>query len=178
MSALASLTTTTEKNDLYRFKQNYRIEYQTLILDVVEIVLKLLPCILDRSSIRIFDLRPARQTRRDQMTLFVIRNFFRQLRNKMRPFRPRSHEVHLTAKNIPALRYLVDTKLTNNPAHSSGAIVVRAGPDRASLFSINAHRAKFHHHKAATVLSHSFLFVENRSTRIELDQNGRDDCHR
>src|SRR4030088_848252 len=97
------------------------------------------------------------------MPLFVVGNLFRKLRNEVGPLRTRSDKVHLTAKNIPELRYLIDAKFTNYASHSRGAIVVRTSPYRAGFFRIHSHRAKLHYHESAAVFSYALLLVKNGS---------------
>jgi len=69
------LCASAKQDRLDRFEQNRRVERQALVLDVVKIVLQFLPGVLDRSAVRILDLRPAREPGRDQMALFVEGNF-------------------------------------------------------------------------------------------------------
>src|SRR5207248_7309366 len=76
----------TEKNRLDRLEENCRIEREALILDVVKIVLQLLSRILNRSAIRILDLCPAGESRRDQMSLLVVGNLCGELSNEVRAF--------------------------------------------------------------------------------------------
>ena len=103
-------TAAAEENNLHRFKQDYCVEHQTLVLDVIEIILKLLARILNRSSVGIFNLRPAGQSRRDQMALFVVRNFLRKLRNKVWPL-GRGPTKSIRREKIPELWDLVYAKL-------------------------------------------------------------------
>src|SRR5881409_3528739 len=72
----------------------------------------------------------------------------------MRTFRTWANEVHLAAKDVPELWYLVDAKLANHTADAGGAVVIRAGPDRPGFLRVGTHRAKLHHHKRAAVFSH------------------------
>src|SRR6476660_5208194 len=97
------------------------------------------------------------------MSLFVIRNLIRKLRDKVWAFRSRTNETHLTAQNIPKLRYLIDSNLANDAPNARGSIVTFACPYRSRFFSVNSHGAKLHQNKCMTVLAHSFLLIENRA---------------
>src|SRR5205085_5863935 len=94
-SCLPSAPAAPEQDRLDRLEQDHGIKYQALILDVVEIVLQLLPRVFDGRTVRVFDLRPAGQTGRDQMALLVERNLLSELFDEVRPFRPGADEVHL-----------------------------------------------------------------------------------
>src|ERR1043166_1039452 len=96
----------------------------------------------------------------------------------MRTLGTRADEIHIAAKNVPELRYLIDAKFANDLADARGAIVIFAGPDRSGFLGVSAHRAKLHHCKKPAVFPHAFLLVENRSARIQLDQDRRDDSNR
>ena len=63
------------------------------------------------------------------MTLFVIRNFLRELGDKMLALGTGSNEVHLATKDIPELRYLIDAKLADDFADARRAIIISAGFD-------------------------------------------------
>src|SRR4029434_9998609 len=103
----------------------------------------------NRSAIGIFDLRPTSQARRDQVSLLVIINLLRQLRDKVRALRTRADEIHIAAQDAPKLRNLVDANLAYDPADTSHAIVTATGPNGSVFFGIDAHRTKLHHRKSA-----------------------------
>src|SRR2546430_7425795 len=106
------------------------------------------------------------------MSLLVIRNLFRELRNEMWPLRSRTDKVHIAPQNVPELRNLIDADFANDAPHARHAIVAVAGPNGTVLFRICAHRAELHQRERSTVLTNAFLLVENWSARIDLDQNG------
>src|ERR1043166_2880731 len=159
------------KQDYFdRLKDDDCVENQTLVLDVKKIVLKFLTRIFDRRAVRILDLRPTRQTRRDQMSLFVKRNLLGQLGHEVRTFRTWSNKTHLAFQNVPELRYLIDTNLANDAPDARRARIAFARPNRTTLFSVDAHRSKLRQDKRATVLADAFLLVKDRPARLELDQ--------
>src|SRR6185503_5280821 len=79
-----SLGPSPKQNDLDRLKQDDRIKNQTVILDVEKVVLKFLARVFNRGAVRILDLRPTGQSRRDQMSLFVVGDLLRELGHEVR----------------------------------------------------------------------------------------------
>src|ERR1051326_6891934 len=151
------------KQDYFdRLKENDCVQDQPLVLDVEKIVLKFLTSIFDCRAVWILDLRPTRQTRCDQMSLFVKRNLFGQLGHEVRTFRAWSNKAHLALQDVPELRYLIDTNLANDAADSRRARVSFTGPNRTVLLGVNSHRSKLCQYKRAAVLTDSFLLVEDR----------------
>src|SRR5712691_3104079 len=166
-----SSSSAAQQNRLDRLKHDNRVECQALVLDVVKLVLQLLPRVFDRRAVRIFDLRPAGQARRDQMSLFVIRNFLRQLRHEMRALRTRADKAHVAAQDVPELRDLVHANLAYEATHARHAIVFCLRPDGAVFLGVAAHRTKLHQREHAAVAAHALLSVKDWSARIEFDQN-------
>src|SRR5881227_2773232 len=109
------------------------------------------------------------------MSLLVIRNLFRELRNEMWPLRSRTDKVHVAAQNVPELRNLVDADFANDAPHARHAIVAVARPNGSVLFSISAHRAELHQRERATVFTNALLSVKNRTARVNFDQNRGDE---
>src|SRR5689334_15220473 len=83
-ACVPSTSAATEDDRLNGLEQNRRVEREALVLDVVEIVLQLLPRVFNRSAVRIFNLRPARQAGSDQVPLLVERNLLGELRDEVR----------------------------------------------------------------------------------------------
>src|SRR5262245_37449703 len=163
------------KQDYFdRLKDNDCVQNQTLVLDVEKIVLKFLTSIFDRRSIRILDLRPASQTRRDQMSLFVKRDLLGQLGHEVRAFRTWSNKAHLAFQDVPELRYLINANLANDAPHARRAGIAFTGPNRTILFGVNSHRSKLCQHKRAAVLADAFLLVEDGPARLQFDQHSRE----
>src|ERR1044071_4329846 len=103
------------------------------------------------------------------MSLLVKRNLLGQLGHEMRTLRTWTNEAHLTLQDVPELRDLVHAYLANDATNARRARVFLAGPNWSILFGVNSHRAKLCQHKRVAVLTYSFLFVENCSTRFQLD---------
>src|SRR5207253_3469422 len=112
-SPLNRLRSLSKQNRLNRLEQNRGIECQILVLDVIEIVLQFLSGIVDRCAVRILDLRPTCQARRDQMPLFVVGDLLRQLLDKVRTLSPWAAKVHVAAQDVPELWDLIDPNLTD-----------------------------------------------------------------
>src|SRR5262245_33767469 len=109
------------------------------------------------------------------MSLLVRRDLLGQLGHEMRALRSWSNEAHLAFQNVPELRDFIDANLANDATHTGRARVAFAGPNRAVLFGVDSHRAKFCQHKRVPVFADSFLLVKDRATRLELDQYRGDD---
>src|SRR5204863_715630 len=114
------------------------------------------------------------QARRDQVTLLVVIDFLSELRDEVGTLRPGPNKVHVPAEDVPELRNLVDANLANDATHTRHAIIAIARPNGSVLLSVNAHRAKLHHRKSASVFADALLLVKHWPVRIDLDQNGCD----
>src|SRR4051812_17834459 len=99
------------------------------------------------------------------MTVIVIRDLGRQLLYEMRPFGPRTHEVHLAFQDVPELRYLIDTQFSDDLADTGHAFVVCDRPDRVTvLLRVRPHRAELDNVEYAPALADAFLAVKNRAS--------------
>src|ERR1044071_189630 len=107
----AALGAAAEEDRLHGLEQDDGVEQEALVLDVVEVVLQLLPRVLDRRAVGVLNLRPARQAGRDEVALLVEGNLLCELFDEVRPFGARADEVHLAAQDVPELRYLVHANL-------------------------------------------------------------------
>src|SRR5688572_23349501 len=92
-----------EEHDARRFEQDENVERRRLIFDVVEVVLKFFPRVLDRGAVRVADLRPSGQPRFDQTPLGVIRNLLFELLGEERSFRSRPDQAHFAANDVEQL---------------------------------------------------------------------------
>src|SRR5215212_1446801 len=137
------LGTPPKQNYLDRLEDDDRIKNKTLVFDVEQVILKFLTCIFDRRAVGILDLRPARESRSDQVSLLVKRDLFGQLGYEMRTLGPWANEAHFAFQDIPELRNLIDASLANDASDACRARVAFSGPDRAVLFGVNSHRAEF-----------------------------------
>src|SRR6185295_9199730 len=92
----ASPTTLGKENHLYGIEDDEEVEEEREILDVVEVILQLLECVLDRRSVVVLYLGPAGYARFDRESFHVVRDLLLQGDNKLRPLGPRSDEAHVT----------------------------------------------------------------------------------
>src|SRR5215203_2576752 len=144
-----------KQNYFDRLKQDDCVKNQPVVLDIKKIVLKFLASVLYRRAIRILNLRPARESRCNQMSLLVERNLLGQLRHEVRAFRAWSNETHLALENVPELRNLIHSNLPYDATNTCRAGIAFASPNWSILFGINSHRTKFCERKRPTVLSDS-----------------------
>src|SRR5205085_3866222 len=112
-----------EQDRLHRLEHDHGVEQKALVLHVVEVVLQLLPCVLDGSAVGVLYLRPARKARRYQVALLVEWNLLGELLDEVRPLGARADEVHLAAEDVPELRYLVHANLAYHAADARRARV-------------------------------------------------------
>src|SRR5262249_37924075 len=126
--------------------------------------------VLERSAIRVTDLRPSGQPRLDQVTLGVVRDSLSKLFDKDRALRPRPNQTHLTVNDVNQLRQFINPQFANPPAHWGHARIGFAAPDRAVRFGVHAHRTKLDDPERSIVYSDSLLPVEDRPAGIELDR--------
>src|SRR5687768_9976771 len=107
------------------------------------------------------------------MALLVVRYLLRQLGHEMGTLGTRADKTHFATKDIPELRYLINTNLPNNATHARSSFISLARPHRSFLLSVDSHRAKLCQHERASVFADSFLPVKNRPPRIDLDYDRR-----
>src|SRR5215203_5538014 len=131
-----------KQNYFDRLKQDDCVKHQPVVLDIKKVVLKFLASVFYRRAIRIFNLRPARQPRRNQMPLFVEGNFLGKLGDEVRPFRTWSDKAHLALQNVPELWNLIYSNFAYDLANTRRPRVAFAGPNWSILFGVNSHRAK------------------------------------
>src|SRR5437867_8350279 len=165
----ALLCSSSKQNRLNRFEHNRRVERQALVLDAIKIVIKLLLRVLNRRAIGIFDLSPTSQAWSNQMSLLVVGNLLGELCDEVRPFRPRSDEVHIAAQNVPELRNFINANLANEAPRTRHTFIIGLSPNGAVFFRIDAHRTKLHQRESAAVLADAFLPVENGTAGIQFD---------
>src|ERR1043166_5746637 len=146
-----------------------------MVFDIEQVVLQLLSRVFDRGAVGIFDLRPTGQSGWNQVALFVIRDLLGQLCDEVRPLWSWPNEIHFTFQNVPELRNLVDTDLANHATNARCAIVVLRRPHRSRFLSVDSHRATLCQNKRPAVFADAFLLVKDWTTRLELDQNRRED---
>src|ERR1700722_13798860 len=86
-----------DQDDVRRLDQDDEIEKDSTILDVIEVVGKLLPRVFERGAVGIIDLRPAGDARLHRVALAEEGNLLRELIDEEWPLRPRADEAHIAA---------------------------------------------------------------------------------
>src|SRR5581483_9473326 len=103
-----------------------------MVLGVIEIVLKFLDRILNRSTVGVPYLGPAGDARLHRMAADVVGNLFGQLFNKVRALGTRADKAHVTLQHIENLRQLIYPKFSYHTPDSCYAIVIFCCPLRGS----------------------------------------------
>ena len=100
--------------------------------EIPEVVRQLRSRLLGARGIALADLSPAGQTGLDQVSTRPERDTVAQLSEELRPFRPRPHQRHLAAQDVPELRKLVEPKPAHDAARPRQLRIVRARPNGRS----------------------------------------------
>jgi hypothetical protein len=87
--------------------------------------------------------------------------------------RTRSYDAHLTQKDIDKLRDLVETGISEKPTDTGNAGIVLGSPTGISKV-VDVHGPELIAPKGLAKKAHSLLTEEDRSFRIELDQQKDD----
>src|SRR5882762_373466 len=168
-----------EQDNLCSLEKDDHVEEQGVILDVVEIELKLLNGIVYGRTIGIADLGPPRNSGFHGVSARVERHFAAELLHERGTLRTRTDETHVTAHDIDELGQFIDARQPNDPAHARNAVVVLLRPlGNAVLFGVRAHAAKLEDFEYLSGLAHSLLTVQNGPTRLEPDRQRSEKHHR
>src|SRR5579871_6475186 len=89
-----------------REQQDLQVEPQRLMLQVMQIEAQTLADVA--TPTQSMDLRPAGDPRLHLQALFVARILAAEALRKRRPLRPRTHQTHVAAQDVPKLRQLVE----------------------------------------------------------------------
>src|SRR5258705_12295982 len=170
----ASSTTFGEENHLYGIEDDEEIEEQREILDVVEVILQLLECALDRRSVLVLYLGPAGDARLDGESFHVVRNLLLQRDHELRPLGARSDEAHVTHQHVEELRQLVQPRAAEQMADSREPRVLLDAPYRTPLLlGVLTHGAELVDYEEATALSEASLAVDGPPTGLALQRERR-----
>ena len=94
----------------------------------------------------------------------------RELFHKLRSFRARSYEAHLSPEDVDDLRKLIDVGRTKHATQASYAGVVHGRPHRPHLtFRVPDHRAELDDVEPFSVLAKALLPVKHRSAIDQQD---------
>src|SRR5258707_15173509 len=125
-----------------RAHHNDGIERERLVPDVIQVVLQLAKRVLHAVSVAKAHLCPASQARFYGQPCPVVGDLTRQHLHHYWSLRAWTNDAHLAAQDVDELRYLVQSRLTQNLAHMGDAGVVRRCPPRPGIaLGVFAHRA-------------------------------------
>src|ERR1700760_1730898 len=145
-AALPGLLRTAAADDgLDGLEHDEEVEAHRLVLEVVEVVGLgggLLGGLGERGAVAVTDLRPAGEAGADHVAQVVERNLLREPGGELGALGARADEAHLTAKDVPELRDLVDACLAQEAAEAGNARVVFGGPAGALGFGVDEHGAE------------------------------------
>ena len=102
------------------------------MLQVVEVVTELPGGAFIRTRVAAAHLGPARDAGLHQAAALIVWEAALELSDERRLLRPWTDQRHVATEHVPELRELVDVQLAHQPADGENAIVVAAGPLRAS----------------------------------------------
>ena len=93
--------------------------------------------------------------------------------HKLRSFRARPDDAHLSSEDVDYLRKLIDVGSTKHAAQAGYTGVVHGRPYRPHLaFCVPDHRAELDDVELFSVLAKALLPVKHRSAIIQKDQQG------
>src|ERR1044072_3822403 len=105
----------------------------------------------------------------------IFRDLSQKLGNKVRPFRTRPDNTHISLENIEELRKLIQAGSSQKGTEACSRCV-RDGPSGvAFLRAADAHAAKFEHPKELAIHPHALLHEKHGTGRAEL--HAYRDCH-
>src|SRR6201996_2401049 len=172
-AALSGLLGAAAANDrLDGLEHDEEVEAHRLVLEVVEVVGELSAGFGGRGALAVTDLRPAGEAGADHVAQVVERNLLREPGGELGALGARADEAHLTAKNVPELRNLVDACLAQKAAEAGNARVVFGGPAGALGFGVDEHGAELVDLEVFILVSDARLREEDGTFRRELDREG------
>src|ERR1700693_1274552 len=140
------------------------------MLDVVEIVAKLLLRFFERGTVLVADLRPAGNTRAYDVAQAVERDFPAKPLDEFRALGPRPGEGHVPLDYIQELRDFVQARIAKEAAHARDTRIVVPRPGGAGVgFRIRAHGPEFIAVENSAELADALLPVNHRAGRAQLD---------
>src|SRR5512134_282477 len=99
------------EHDLDRLDENREIEQQAPVLDVVQVVLKLLERILFGRAVRVAELCPPGDAGLHAVALAVVRDRVLEVVHELRSLRTWADEAHVAAEHVQQLWQLVEPRL-------------------------------------------------------------------
>src|SRR5262249_29418029 len=164
-----STTPDAEQHDFHGIDEDRYIEPEREALDVEEVVLELLPGVLDRCAVAAADRRVASDARLHAEALPEKGDFALEPLDEDGALGAGADEAHLADEHVPELRQLIDAGPAEEAADARDARIVLGRPRGAERLRVGAHRAKLLDREAAPSLARADLRVEHRAARVELD---------
>src|SRR5262245_31066795 len=82
-----------------------------------------------------------------------------------------SYQSHVALQYAKELRNFIDVRSTQELPDPCDTMVAAFRPNRPGVaLSVVAHRSKLPEHEGLSILTHSFLTMKHRATRIELNK--------
>ena len=145
----------------YRHAENSEIEPEALMIDVPQVQCK---ASVPRGGVAAVYLRPSRNAGKNFMSPPLFWSVAIQILHQQRT---RTNEAHLSTKNIPQLRKLVQARPSQEVAEWCDALSIRRGTARATL----PHGAEFIECEWTTSETRTFLAKYQRTSQKESDTN-------
>ena len=109
----------------------------------------------------------------------IPRNLLLKHFHKLCSFRPGTDKRHIPPKDIKELRKFIYRSFSNDFPYSGNSGIPLHSPSLLFLLILlYPHGTKLEHHKWTIMKPYSFLFKNDRSRRIELNQNCHNDHQR
>ena len=108
-------------------------------------------------------LRPAGETRLDQVTAGVVREAPLELGDDLRPLGARADDGHVAPEDVPELRQLVDVRAAQQATGPGDTGVVGLRPLRALRLGVDPHRPQLDDLERLAVLAEAALAIEDRA---------------
>src|SRR4051812_17166775 len=170
---LNSFCASPKQDNLHRLEHDQEIQPDGRILDIKQVVLKLLARVLKSIAVLILNLRPSCNTGAHDMAQVVIRNLPAQPLHEFRTFRTWAYEVHISFEHTPQLRNLIQAQKSKILADFGNARIVVGSPGCAGIsFSVLPHCPKFVTVEGQAAAPHPFLPVENGTRGTQLHRQG------
>src|SRR5215469_3601454 len=135
------------------------------MLEIVQVVLEFPLCFFEGRAILIAYLRPAGNTWPNHMTQIEIGNFIAEPLHELRTFRAWTNKSHVSAKDIPKLRNLIQARLAHKLSNPCNARIMFGGPHCAIYFGVLAHCTELIDGKGASSQANPLLLKKYRAGR-------------
>ena len=113
------------------------------------------------------------------MPLHIARHHLPELLHEHRTFRTRSHETHVTQKDVDEIGQFVQRIFAQERANPRAPRVARFCPDRPRFrLRILHHRTEFETGKRHGIQAHALLAIDRRTSRIQFNEKRKQEQQR